>query len=195
VNTDGFNLRTGIPQISSIFLVSHNFKNSACALCAEVSQKRRDHPFFLRLGRSAPEQRRGGETLKKIAARKVRIREQSAAAKFPHSAAPQRNSRIPPGSTVTRAAATVLLWGYSTNIPSADLLVGKAMVATKFDGQPFAPEHGGPAPLLLPHLYFWKSAKWVTALQFTERNEPGFWETRGYHEYGDPWLEQRYRSD
>jgi len=85
--------------------------------------------------------------------------------------------------------------GYSTNVPSADLLVGKAMVATRYDGQPLASEHGGPARLLVPHLYFWKSAKWVTALQFTERDEPGFWETRGYHDYGDPWREQRYRND
>jgi DMSO/TMAO reductase YedYZ molybdopterin-dependent catalytic subunit len=85
--------------------------------------------------------------------------------------------------------------GYSTNVPSADLLVGKAMVATRYDGQSLAAEHGGPARLLVPHLYFWKSAKWVTALQFTERDEPGFWETRGYHDYGDPWREQRYRND
>jgi DMSO/TMAO reductase YedYZ molybdopterin-dependent catalytic subunit len=85
--------------------------------------------------------------------------------------------------------------GYSTNVPTADLVVGKAMVATKFAGQPLAPEHGGPARLLVPHLYFWKSAKWVTALQFTERDELGFWELRGYHRYGDPWREQRYTDD
>ena len=85
--------------------------------------------------------------------------------------------------------------GYSTNVPSADLLVGKAMVATKYAGQPLAAEHGGPARLLVPHLYFWKSAKWVNALQFTERDELGFWELRGYHRYGDPWREQRYTND
>jgi DMSO/TMAO reductase YedYZ molybdopterin-dependent catalytic subunit len=85
--------------------------------------------------------------------------------------------------------------GYSTNLPSADLLSGKAMVATKFDGLPLAAAHGGPARLLVPHLYFWKSAKWVNALQFTERDELGFWELRDYHRYGDPWREQRYTND
>jgi DMSO/TMAO reductase YedYZ molybdopterin-dependent catalytic subunit len=85
--------------------------------------------------------------------------------------------------------------GYSTNVPSADLVGGKAMVATKHGGQPLTPEHGGPARLLVPHLYFWKSAKWVNALQFTERDELGFWELRGYHRYGDPWREQRYTND
>ncbi len=85
--------------------------------------------------------------------------------------------------------------GYSTNVPAKDLTAGKAMVATRFAGQPLTAEHGGPARLLVPHLYFWKSAKWVNALQFTERDEPGFWETRGYHIYGDPWREQRYRND
>jgi DMSO/TMAO reductase YedYZ molybdopterin-dependent catalytic subunit len=85
--------------------------------------------------------------------------------------------------------------GYSTNVPVADLVGGKAMLATRYDGQPLAAEHGGPARLLVPHLYFWKSAKWVNALQFTERDEPGFWETRGYHRYGDPWREQRYTND
>jgi DMSO/TMAO reductase YedYZ molybdopterin-dependent catalytic subunit len=85
--------------------------------------------------------------------------------------------------------------GYSTNVPLADLTGGKAMVATKFAGQPVTAEHGGPARLLVPHLYFWKSAKWVNALQFTERDELGFWELRGYHRYGDPWREQRYKND
>jgi DMSO/TMAO reductase YedYZ molybdopterin-dependent catalytic subunit len=85
--------------------------------------------------------------------------------------------------------------GYSTNVPLADLTGGKAMVATKFGGQPLTAEHGGPARLLVPHLYFWKSAKWVSALQFTERDELGFWELRGYHRYGDPWREQRYKND
>lgn len=85
--------------------------------------------------------------------------------------------------------------GYSTNVPAKDLTRGKAIVATKFDGQPLTDEHGGPARLLVPHLYFWKSAKWVNALQFTERDELGFWELRGYHHYGDPWREQRYTND
>ena len=85
--------------------------------------------------------------------------------------------------------------GYSTNIPTADLIDGKAMVALRYENQPLAPDHGGPARLLVPHLYFWKSAKWLNGLQFTERNEPGFWELRGYHIYGDPWREQRYTND
>jgi len=82
--------------------------------------------------------------------------------------------------------------GYSTNVPLADLTGGRAMVATHFDDQPLTPEHGGPARLLVPHLYFWKSAKWVNALQFTDKNEAGFWELRGYHMRGDPFKEERY---
>ncbi|OED00904.1 sulfite oxidase-like oxidoreductase [Rhizobium sp. YK2] len=85
--------------------------------------------------------------------------------------------------------------GYSTNVPLADLVLGKAMVATKYEGQPLPRDHGGPARLLVPHLYFWKSAKWVNGLQFTDRDEAGFWELRGYHMYGDPWKEQRYTND
>ena len=85
--------------------------------------------------------------------------------------------------------------GYSTNIPTADLTVGKAMVALKYGGKPLERDHGGPARLLVPHLYFWKSAKWVNGLQFTDRDEGGFWELRGYHMYGDPWREQRYTND
>lgn len=85
--------------------------------------------------------------------------------------------------------------GYSTNVPVADLTTGKAMIALKFGGQPLAVDHGGPARLLVPHLYFWKSAKWVNGLQFTEKDEAGFWELRGYHIYGDPWREQRYSFD
>jgi DMSO/TMAO reductase YedYZ molybdopterin-dependent catalytic subunit len=85
--------------------------------------------------------------------------------------------------------------GYSTNVPLADLASGKAMVALKYEGQPLPRDHGGPARLIVPHLYFWKSAKWVNGLQFTERDEAGFWELRGYHMYGDPWHEQRYTND
>ena len=85
--------------------------------------------------------------------------------------------------------------GYSTNVPVADLVEGKAMVALKYEGKPLHPEHGGPARLLVPHLYFWKSAKWVNGLQFTKNDEPGFWELRGYHIYGDPWREQRFTGD
>jgi DMSO/TMAO reductase YedYZ molybdopterin-dependent catalytic subunit len=85
--------------------------------------------------------------------------------------------------------------GYSTNVPIADLLDGRGMIAIAYQGKPIPAEHGGPARLLVPHLYFWKSAKWVKALQFTERDEAGFWELRGYHMYGDPWREQRYSGD
>jgi DMSO/TMAO reductase YedYZ molybdopterin-dependent catalytic subunit len=85
--------------------------------------------------------------------------------------------------------------GYDTNVPLADLVGGKAMVALRYEGKPIPADHGGPARLLVPHLYFWKSAKWLKGLQFTERDEPGFWELRGYHIYGDPWREQRYTSD
>jgi DMSO/TMAO reductase YedYZ molybdopterin-dependent catalytic subunit len=85
--------------------------------------------------------------------------------------------------------------GYTTNVPTADLVGGKAMVALRYDGKPLQPEHGGPARLLVPHLYFWKSAKWLNGLQFTERDEAGFWELRGYHIYGDPWREQRFTGD
>lgn len=85
--------------------------------------------------------------------------------------------------------------GYTTNVPFADLTGDKAMVATSYEGRPISPDHGGPARLLVPHLYFWKSAKWVNALQFTRADEPGFWELRGYHIYGDPWKEQRFTGD
>ncbi len=85
--------------------------------------------------------------------------------------------------------------GYTTNVPTADLVGGKAMVALRYEGKPIPPDHGGPARLLVPHLYFWKSAKWVNGLQFTQRDELGFWELRGYHRYGDPWREQRYTND
>lgn len=85
--------------------------------------------------------------------------------------------------------------GYTTNLPVADLIGGKGMVATHFDGLPLPATHGGPARLLVPHLYFWKSAKWVRRLVFMEMNAPGFWESLGYHIYGDPWREQRYSGD
>jgi DMSO/TMAO reductase YedYZ molybdopterin-dependent catalytic subunit len=85
--------------------------------------------------------------------------------------------------------------GYTTNLPVADLLNGRALVVTKFDDAPLAPGHGGPARLLVPHLYFWKSAKWVRGLSFTAADKPGFWESLGYHMYGDPWKEQRYAGD
>ena len=85
--------------------------------------------------------------------------------------------------------------GYTTNVPLKDLQGEQAMVAISYEDAPIAPDHGGPARLFVPHLYFWKSAKWVNGLQFTERDEPGFWELRGYHIYGDPWREQRFTGD
>jgi DMSO/TMAO reductase YedYZ molybdopterin-dependent catalytic subunit len=85
--------------------------------------------------------------------------------------------------------------GYTTNLPLEDLLDGKAWVAYRYDGDDLSPEHGGPARLLVPHLYFWKSAKWVRGVQLLLDDEPGFWETLGYHDYGDPWREQRYQGD
>ncbi len=85
--------------------------------------------------------------------------------------------------------------GYTTNLPLEDLTGGRAWIAFGYGGEPLEPVHGGPARLLVPHLYFWKSAKWVRGLQLRDDDEPGFWETYGYHMYGDPWLEQRYAGD
>jgi DMSO/TMAO reductase YedYZ molybdopterin-dependent catalytic subunit len=85
--------------------------------------------------------------------------------------------------------------GYTTNLPLEDLLDGKAWIAYLYDGVDLPAEHGGPARLLVPHLYFWKSAKWVRGIQLLNEDEPGFWETAGYHNYGDPWREQRYQGD
>jgi DMSO/TMAO reductase YedYZ molybdopterin-dependent catalytic subunit len=85
--------------------------------------------------------------------------------------------------------------GYSTNLPLDDVRNGKAMVALRYDGMPIAPDHGGPARLLVPHLYFWKSAKWVNAIQFIRKDSRGFWELRGYNDHGDPWKEERYQGD
>jgi DMSO/TMAO reductase YedYZ molybdopterin-dependent catalytic subunit len=82
--------------------------------------------------------------------------------------------------------------GYTTNIPLADLLDGQAWLVYEFDGEPLEPEHGGPVRLLVPHLYFWKSAKWVRGIVLQPDDDPGFWEQNGYHTYGDPWQEQRY---
>jgi len=99
---------------------------------------------------------------------------------------------------VEHHAAYVLAFcdgGYTTNLPLQDIMGGQAWLAFAYDGAPLPPEHGGPARLLVPHLYFWKSAKWVRGLELLEQDEPGFWETYGYHMYGDPWQEQRYAGD
>ena len=85
--------------------------------------------------------------------------------------------------------------GYTTNLPLPDLLNGQAFVAYGYDGRPLAPEHGGPARLVVPHLYFWKSAKWVRGLRLMEQDKRGFWESAGYHHRGDPWKEERYAGD
>ena len=85
--------------------------------------------------------------------------------------------------------------GYTTNLPLEDLLDGEAWIAYEYDGEELAPEHGGPARLLVPHLYLWKSAKWVRGIDLMVQDSPGFWEQLGYHDYGDPWREQRYQGD
>jgi DMSO/TMAO reductase YedYZ molybdopterin-dependent catalytic subunit len=99
---------------------------------------------------------------------------------------------------VESAAEYVTAWSdgdYTTNLPLDDLRGGRAWVVWKYGGEPLEPAHGGPARLLVPHLYFWKSAKWVRGLVLTVEDEPGFWEAAGYHNYGDPWREQRYYGD
>ncbi len=85
--------------------------------------------------------------------------------------------------------------GYTTNLPLADVTGGRAWVVFGYGGMPLAPEHGGPARLLVPHLYFWKSAKWVRGIELLHEDRPGFWERYGYHNRADPWLEQRYQGD
>ena len=99
---------------------------------------------------------------------------------------------------ISRSSAYVLAFsdgGYTTNLPLADVTGGKAWIAYENEGAPLPPEHGGPARLLVPHLYFWKSAKWVRGLRLLTKDEPGFWESLGYHNYGDPWKEERYAGD
>jgi DMSO/TMAO reductase YedYZ molybdopterin-dependent catalytic subunit len=85
--------------------------------------------------------------------------------------------------------------GYTTNIPLAEMVNGQAFIAYQFDGKPLAPEHGGPTRLVVPHLYFWKSAKWIRGLRFMDHDEAGFWESLGYNMHGDPWKEERYSGD
>ena len=85
--------------------------------------------------------------------------------------------------------------GYTTNLPIADLRNKKAWIVFRFNGVDLVAEHGGPARLLVPHLYFWKSAKWVHGITLLNHDERGFWERNGYHNYGDPWREQRYSGD
>ena len=84
--------------------------------------------------------------------------------------------------------------GFTTNIPLDDFFQPDALLALKHDGKPLSPEHGGPVRLVVPRLYFWKSAKWVTGIEFLEKDSPGFWERAGYHNHGDPWKQERYSS-
>jgi DMSO/TMAO reductase YedYZ molybdopterin-dependent catalytic subunit len=97
--------------------------------------------------------------------------------------------------TAAEYALVLAYGGYTTNLPLDDLTGGRAWVADAYGAEPLEPEHGGPARLLVPHLYFWKSAKWVRGIELGQTDEPGFWEGYGYHNYGDPWREQRYAGD
>ena len=99
---------------------------------------------------------------------------------------------------VLPSATHVIAWsvtGYTTNLPIEHVTGGKAWIVWEHEGKPLPPEHGGPVRMLVPHLYFWKSAKWVGGIRLLDHDEPGFWEQRGYHELGDPWREQRYDGD
>jgi DMSO/TMAO reductase YedYZ molybdopterin-dependent catalytic subunit len=99
------------------------------------------------------------------------------------------------GGTTAEHVLAHCYGGYTTNVPLEDLLDGQGWLAFEYEGEPLDPEHGGPVRLLVPHLYLWKSAKWLRRLELTEQSTPGFWETLGYHTYGDPWQQQRYWND
>ena len=110
-----------------------------------------------------------------------------------------------PSETITTDIHCVTKWSkldtswkgvsVDTLLSAVQSEAGYVTAAYEFGGAPLEPEHGGPARMLIPHLYFWKSAKWVRGLTLTLDDEPGFWETYGYHNHGDPWLEQRYQGD
>ena len=97
-----------------------------------------------------------------------------------------------PDATFAVATSTT---GYTTNLPLADITGGTAWIVWEHEGRPLPVEHGGPVRMLVPHLYFWKSAKWIESITLLDHDEPGFWEVRGYHDRGDPWREQRYQGD
>ena len=97
----------------------------------------------------------------------------------------------PEGRFVMATSST----GYTTNLRMEDVTGGKAWIVWEFDGKPLTAEHGGPVRMLVPHLYFWKSAKWISKLTVRTEDRPGFWEQRGYHDQGDPWTQQRYQGD
>jgi DMSO/TMAO reductase YedYZ molybdopterin-dependent catalytic subunit len=114
-------------------------------------------------------------------------------AQINHAPSPSgRGRREAPGEGFLMASSD---GGYTTNLPLEDVVGGKAWVAYAFEAQPLPAEHGGPARLLIPHLYFWKSAKWVRGLRLMDKDEPGFWESLGYNNHGDPWKEERYWGD
>jgi len=96
-----------------------------------------------------------------------------------------------------RAAAAFVLFrsydGYTTNVPLEHFADDDVLLAHSWQGEPLAPEHGGPVRVVIPKLYFWKSAKWLRAITFMAKDSPGYWELRGYHDVGDPWNEERYR--
>jgi len=99
---------------------------------------------------------------------------------------------------VQSSATHIVAWshtGYTTNLPIEHVTGGKAWLVWDHEGKPLPPQHGGPVRMLVPHLYFWKSAKWIGGIRVLDHDEPGFWEVRGYHDLGDPWLEQRYQGD
>ena len=100
-----------------------------------------------------------------------------------------RSAGVSPSATAAMIHAAP---DYTTNLPLTDLNRPANLVATHFAGEPLRPEHGGPARLLVPHLYLWKSAKWITGIEILDEDEPGFWEQNGYHMRGDPWTEERY---
>jgi DMSO/TMAO reductase YedYZ molybdopterin-dependent catalytic subunit len=83
-------------------------------------------------------------------------------------------------------------YGWTTNLPVEEFLADDALIATHHDGEPISIEHGGPARLIIPRLYAWKSAKWLSGLEFLPEDRPGFWERNGYHMHGDPWTEERF---
>lgn len=100
--------------------------------------------------------------------------------------------KLRPGATHVLVSAE---HGFTANLPLADFLAEPNMLAYRFGGEDLEPDHGWPLRLVVPHLYFWKSVKWVRGLQFLDHDTPGFWERNGYHMYGDPWKEQRYWGD
>jgi DMSO/TMAO reductase YedYZ molybdopterin-dependent catalytic subunit len=102
------------------------------------------------------------------------------------------------GVELLPAASHVLVMaeqGFTANLPVADFMAEENLLAYRFGGVPLDTEHGWPLRLVIPHLYFWKSVKWVRGVRFLSEDEPGFWERNGYHMYGDPWKEQRFWGD